>query len=76
MKIWQIKQCFECANNIPDFFFHIGYKQIVLPRWFRKLVARSRIHRGWLSGITGAWFAPVLEREEAWRLDSASDDVM
>ena len=69
MALWAIKQCVACAHNVPDFFFHIGYKQIVLPRRMRKLMARSEMHRAWLSGFTGAWFAGVLEREEAWRLD-------
>jgi hypothetical protein len=64
MKYWELKQCFECAHNIQDFFFHLGYKQIKLPRLFRKLIARSELHRAWLIGITGSWLYTVIEREQ------------
>ena len=30
-----------------------GYSGRVLPRWLRRLVARSALHRAWLSGFTG-----------------------
>lgn len=30
MKLWALKQCFECAEDVPSFFFHVGYKQAVL----------------------------------------------
>ncbi|TNC79311.1 MAG: hypothetical protein C9356_19780 [Oleiphilus sp.] len=40
MKFWELKQCFECAGSVPEFFFVVGYKQAALPRWFRKLIAQ------------------------------------
>lgn len=32
-----------------------GYRGRVMPRWLRRIAARSALHRAWLSGFTG-WF--------------------
>jgi hypothetical protein len=64
MTYQDLKQSIDCAENIPRFFFFLGYKQVELPRLFRKLIARTEIHKAWLSGITGAWLYSVLDREK------------
>ncbi|MEZ9614856.1 MULTISPECIES: hypothetical protein [Vibrio] len=33
-----------------------------LPKFMRKLVARTTLHRAWLQGSTGSFLVPVLER--------------
>lgn len=33
-----------------------------MPRWLRKMCARSSVHRAWLQGHTGSFLLPVLER--------------
>ncbi|MDA0152362.1 hypothetical protein OH460_08610 [Vibrio sp. Makdt] len=37
--------------------------QIIPPRFMRKLMGRSPIHRAWLQGVTGSFLVPVLERK-------------
>lgn len=32
-----------------------GYSRNVLPAWFRRIVARSELHRAWLSGFNGCF---------------------
>jgi len=49
-------------KNMADAAFLIGYFQVIPPRWSRKLLRRSRIHRSWLSGYTGAGFEGIQER--------------
>lgn len=58
-----IQLAWKTASGFHDFFFHLGYQQLILPRWFRKLVTRSELHKAWLSGYTGAGICKVLERE-------------
>lgn len=31
----------------------LGYERRILPRWIRKLFARSELHKAWLSGYHG-----------------------
>jgi hypothetical protein len=31
----------------------IGYAQLIPPRTFRKIIAKSELHRGWLAGNQG-----------------------
>lgn len=52
----------KMSRSIPEFFFFVGYDQIVPPRIFRKIFARTECHRAWLSGYTGAWLASVSVR--------------
>lgn len=33
--------------------YFVGYEQLFLPRSFRRLVARSELHRAWLAGNQG-----------------------
>ena len=41
------------SRSIGEFAFFLGYNHFRLPKWFRRLVARSEIHRAWLGGYTG-----------------------
>jgi hypothetical protein len=62
------RQCFDlkmAANTSRSFFefiFMLGYQQREFPRWFRRLVGRTELHRAWLSGYTGAGLVDVDER--------------
>lgn len=44
--------------------FHLGYQRFALPIWFRKLFAKTAIHREWLSGFYGGGIIGVLERHK------------
>ncbi|QFT57076.1 hypothetical protein [Microbulbifer sp. THAF38] len=67
IRLWEIRQVFRLAGlSITEFAFHLGYIGIGLPRKFRKVFAKSKIHRSWFSSYTGAAIANVVEREE-WR---------
>ncbi|UZE97248.1 hypothetical protein [Alkalimarinus alittae] len=68
----RLKQCLSCSENLYDFFFHLGYQSLLIPRVVRKLIAKNNLHRAWLSGYTGAGIAKVMEREE-WRKPEATD---
>ena len=67
MKYWELKQCFSCANNLYGLFFHLGYHGCKVPRLLRRLAAKSKYHKAWLSGYSGAGIAGIIEREE-WKL--------
>jgi hypothetical protein len=41
------------SRSVGEFSFYLGYNRFSYPRWFRKLVARSELHRAWLGGFTG-----------------------
>ena len=32
-----------------------GYSQNILPAWFRRILARSELHRAWLSGFNSCF---------------------
>ncbi len=40
-------------NSILHRFYLHGYSGNALPVWFRRIAARSQIHRAWLSGFDG-----------------------
>lgn len=42
-------------NAILHRAYLYGYEQHVLPAWFRRVVARSVLHRAWLSGFNGCF---------------------
>ncbi len=50
---------FRQAVNFNDVFFHLGYQHFCLPRWFRRLVARTTLHRVWISGYHGYFIGSV-----------------
>lgn len=56
---------YKTSGGFYDFVFHLGYQQFVFPRWFRKLVARSELHRAWFSGFTGLGILSVLELKQS-----------
>ncbi len=58
----KIKLAYSTCNGGLDFVFHLGYQGIVLPVWFRKVLARSKIHRAWHSGFYGGGILGVIER--------------
>ena len=64
-----IKLAIRTAVSVPDFFFHLGYQQIVIPRVVRRLIARTELHRAWLSGFYGLWLCPVHKRAEFGWID-------
>lgn len=39
--------------NLHQRAYLAGYSGRVLPRWLRRLAARSAVQRAWLSGFTG-----------------------
>ena len=41
--------------NLDQRVYLAGYSGRVLPRWLRRLAARSALHRVWLSGFTGCF---------------------
>lgn len=61
----RIKLALTTAHNPLDFVFHVGYQQFVLPRWVRRLVSGTEMHRAWLNGYHGWWIGPVMART-AW----------
>ena len=60
----RIKTAFSTCSGFMDFMFHIGYQGFLLPIWFRKLFAKTEIHRSWLSGFYGGGVVGVLERHK------------
>jgi hypothetical protein len=48
-----------------------GYKGVLYPRWVRRLMARTELHRAWLSGYMGI-FCEQDQRKE-WRRTSVCD---
>ena len=58
----EIKHALAMSRNCSEFFFHIGYQQIRLPTWFRKLIAGSKWHRAWHSGFFGGGILSIEER--------------
>lgn len=67
MKYRELKQCFSCANNLYDFCFHLGYHGLKIPKFLRRFAAKSKYHKAWLSGYSGAGIAGIIEREE-WKI--------
>lgn len=59
-------------NNLTLRFFLAGYAGLLLPRAIRRLIARTNMHRAWLSGDMGVYneyhndekiFSGVCDRE-------------
>lgn len=49
------------CNNPYSFIFHLGYQGFLLPRLLRRMIAKTRAHRAWLSGFTGLGVLSILE---------------
>jgi hypothetical protein len=62
--IQRVKTAFSTCSGFLDFIFHIGYQGFLLPAWFRKLFAKTEIHRAWLSGYYGGGIVGVIERSK------------
>lgn len=43
------------SNAFLQRVYLAGYKGHVMPRWLRRIVARSTLHHAWLSGFTGCF---------------------
>lgn len=56
-RMWAYQQ--KSMNNAP------------LPRFFRKMLARTSIHRAWLQGTTGSFLISVIERTERDKIKMA-----
>lgn len=48
-------------RNILMKLYLYGYGQGILPRWVRRLIARSEFHRSWLSGQMG-----MFKEQDSW----------
>lgn len=44
----------------------VAYGKKPVPKFIRKLVAKTMLHRAWLQGHTGSFLTSVLDRSEAW----------
>lgn len=42
-------------NIILHRVYLYGYGRNVLPAWFRRIIARTEVHRAWLSGFNGCF---------------------
>jgi len=49
------------SNDPYSFIFHLGYQGFLLPRCLRRMIAKTRAHRAWLSGFTGLGVLSILE---------------
>lgn len=49
------------SSGFYDFVFHLGYQQFVVPRWLRKFLAKTKLHRSWFSGFTGLGILSIIE---------------
>ena len=58
----RIKLAAETASGPVELFFHFGYQQLALPKWFRRLFAKKTIHRAWHSGFYGGGILSIEER--------------
>jgi hypothetical protein len=63
-RISKLKMAYLTSNGFTDFFFHFGYQGLVIPIFFRKLLAKTKIHKNWLSGFYGGGILSVLERHQ------------
>lgn len=63
-KFSKLKVAYSTCTGLMDFVFHIGYQGFLLPVWFRKLFAKTAIHKAWLSGFYGGGIMGVLERQK------------
>ena len=57
----RLAMAYRNAVSINDFAFHVGYQLFVVPRCVRKVLAKTALHRSWLSGFTGLGIAPIME---------------
>lgn len=57
-----IKTAILSSDSIGEMAFVLGYQQFEMPRALRKLTAKTKFHRDWLSGYTGAGIVTVEER--------------
>jgi hypothetical protein len=60
--ISKLKTAYATSSGLLDLFFHIGYQGILLPVFFRKIFAKTSIHKAWLSGFYGGGILGVLDR--------------
>ncbi len=58
----RLKLALTIADSATGFVFFLGYQQFVIAPALRRLFARSKWHRAWLSGYTGAGIMDVIER--------------
>ena len=42
-------------NTVLHHIYLQGYSNRTFPRWLRKLIARTELHRAWLSGYDGCF---------------------
>jgi hypothetical protein len=60
----KFKMAYSTSTGFMGFIFHTGYQGLLMPVWFRKLFARTAIHKTWLSGFYGGGVMKVLERHK------------
>jgi len=58
---YQIKAAFPFRSSVYEFMFHLGYQGLEFPRWIRKLLAKTKIHKAWFSGFTGLGILSIME---------------
>ena len=57
----RLLMAFKRCSGINDLAFHLGYQQILIPRPVRKVLAKTNLHRSWLSGFTGLGICSIVE---------------
>lgn len=58
-------QASKHSSSTNELVFHLGYQGWVAPRAVRKAIARSSIHRAWLSGFTGLGILSISELKQS-----------
>lgn len=56
-----IRQALQHRSSIDEFTFHMGYQGVYFPRLIRRVFARTKLHRSWLSGYTGLGILSIIE---------------
>lgn len=63
-KLSKLKMAFSTCTGGMGFLFHFGYQGLQLPVWFRRVFAKTAMHKAWLSGFYGGGIMGVLERHK------------
>jgi hypothetical protein len=63
-KIAKLRVAYFTSTGFLDFVFHIGYQGLTLLIWLRRLFARTRLHKSWLSGFYGGGIIGIEERQQ------------
>jgi hypothetical protein len=58
----KLKLIYSTSSGFLDVFFHIGYQGLLLPLWFRRLFAKTGMHKHWFAGYYGGGILGVLDR--------------